>query len=72
MVELKNKQLLAFEEYLHREEKSNATVEKYLRDVQCFYTFLGSRPVEKTETLAYKEQLVRQYAPCLLYTSRCV
>ena len=53
MVELKNKQLLAFEEYLHREEKSNATVEKYLRDVQCFYTFLGSRPVEKTETLAY-------------------
>ena len=63
MVELKNKQLLAFEEYLHREEKSNATVEKYLRDVQCFYTFLGSRPVEKTETLAYKEQLVRQYAP---------
>lgn len=28
-----------FETYLIQEEKSRATVEKYLRDVRCFFVF---------------------------------
>lgn len=63
MNQLSSKELLAFEEYLHEEEKSDATVEKYLRDVRCFYAFLDNRSAEKSETLAYKEYLTHQYAP---------
>ena len=57
MNRLSSKELLAFEEYLREEEKSDATVEKYLRDVRCFYAFLANRSAEKSEVLAYKEYL---------------
>ena len=63
MNRLSSKELLAFEEYLREEEKSDATVEKYLRDVRCFYAFLANRSAEKSEVLAYKEYLSQQYAP---------
>lgn len=63
MDQFTSKGLLAFEEYLREEEKSDATVEKYLRDVRCFYAFLENRPADKSEVLAYKEYLTRQYAP---------
>ena len=38
-------------------------MDKYLRDVRCFYAFLGHKPADKSEILAYKEQLTQQYAP---------
>ena len=38
-------------------------MEKYLRDVRCFYAFLANRSAEKSEVLAYKEYLSQQYAP---------
>ena len=63
MNRLSSKELIAFEEYLREEEKSDATVEKYLRDVRCFYAFLANRSAEKSEVLAYKEYLSQQYAP---------
>lgn len=52
-----------FEQYLKQEEKSEATVEKYLRDIRCFYTFLDGREIDKKETVAYKEYLTAEYAP---------
>lgn len=52
-----------FEGYLIQEEKSSATVEKYLRDIRCFYAFLNSRAVTKEITVAYKKHLCQQYAP---------
>ena len=52
-----------FKQHLKQEEKSEATIEKYLRDIQHFYSFLEDRPLCKTETVAYKEQLTEQYAP---------
>lgn len=58
-----NKQLSAFKRYLIAEEKSNATIEKYLHDVCCFLEFLADREVSKEETVAYKEYLTQQYAP---------
>lgn len=52
-----------FKQHLKQEEKSEATIEKYLRDIQHFYSFLEDRPLCKAETVAYKEKLTEQYAP---------
>ena len=51
-----------FKEYLIQEEKSELTVEKYIRDVQRFLVWLGDTALSKTEALAYKAQLVERYA----------
>lgn len=54
----------AFRTYLIREEKSPATLDKYLRDVAAFAGFAGSRSVDKSLVVAYKSHLLeRGYAP---------
>ena len=58
-----NQQISRFKQYLLIEEKGSVTVEKYLRDVRCFYSFLDNRAISKEETIAYKEHLTQQYAP---------
>ena len=46
-----------------REEKSAATVEKYLRDVRAFFVFAEQTALTKELVMAYKEQLiVKDYA----------
>ena len=55
--------LETFKQYLIENEKSEATVEKYMRDLRAFYDFLGEREICKTVVLQYKEQLVAKYAP---------
>lgn len=52
-----------FESHLRSEEKSENTIEKYLRDVRAFFAFLGGRAVSKEITVAYKETLKSCYAP---------
>lgn len=52
--------LIAFREYLQQEEKSAATVEKYLRDVRAFAAFAEGKAVTKELTVAYKRSLVAQ------------
>ena len=53
-----------FSEYLYREEKSRATREKYLRDVERFRLFLGGAHVTREAVFGWKEFLVeRGYAP---------
>lgn len=53
----------AFHEYLIEEEKSAATMEKYLRDIRAFLVFAGRRVVTKELVMAYKQNLVeREYA----------
>lgn len=60
---LTNHQIQNFSEYLIREEKSNATYEKYLRDVRCFFVFVGSSQVTKELVVAWKKMLmVKGYA----------
>lgn len=55
--------LNAFQEYLQREEKSVATVEKYLRDVRAFVAFAEGRSITKELTIAFKKELEeRHYA----------
>lgn len=52
-----------YEEYLINEEKSTATLEKYLRDVKSLAEWLGERELTKSSLLEYKEYLTQKYAP---------
>jgi len=52
----------AFKAYLIQEEKSELTVEKYVRDVQRFLLWLGDTELTKSRMLDYKTELVEQYA----------
>ena len=58
-----NTALSEFEQHLQREEKSVATIEKYLHDIRCFFDFLTDRSISKEETITYKEHLTAEYAP---------
>ena len=49
--------LYAFRENLIREEKSEATVEKYLRDVGAFLVYSAGADITKEHTVAYKRVL---------------
>lgn len=51
-----------FEQFLFSEEKSTATINKYLRDIRHFCYFLCNRRLTKEEVLAYKAHLMEQYA----------
>ncbi len=51
----------SFKHYLHLEEKSSATVEKYTRDVRAFAAYADSREVDKALVLDYKASLLGQY-----------
>jgi len=54
--------LTRFRQALKEAEKSDATIEKYLRDVRKFASWLRDRPVSKGLIMAYKEQIGREYA----------
>lgn len=51
-----------FKQYLYEEEKSTATIEKYLRDVRKFAFYAKGRSVDKKMVLAFKEELSEKYA----------
>ena len=54
------------EEYRRRlteEEKSQATISKYMHDVQVFFGYLGKeRYINKEKIILYKEYLIKNYA----------
>ena len=45
-------------QHLIQEEKSNATLEKYQRDLTAFLHFVGESEVSKEMTIAYKQKLI--------------
>lgn len=55
---IKNSHIQKFSDYLVREEKSNATCEKYIRDVRGFRVFAGSNHVTKEMVVAWKKELL--------------
>jgi len=58
------KQLIEkFKVYLINEEKSSATIEKYIRDVLMFVEWLSDTYINKCEILQYKQHLIENYAP---------
>ena len=54
--------LNAFETMLKEDEKSKHTVEKYVRDVRCFWCFAEERGIDKVLTIEYKAFLEKEYA----------
>lgn len=52
-----------FREKLAEEERSRATIEKYIRDVKAFWQYAGSGPgVCKETVISYKNYLMERYA----------
>ena len=62
-ITLKPTDLKRFETYLVRNENSTATVEKYLRDVRVFLTFIEYGTFDKQDVLRYKDWLIKIYKP---------
>lgn len=50
-------QIQSYHRYLVMEEKSEATIEKYLRDIRAFVQYNGKRNVTKERTMDYKRHL---------------
>ncbi len=59
---LTDQNLVGFRKYLLLEEKSPATVDKYLRDVRTFLAFAGKQVITKDVTVAFKKSLEEAYA----------
>ena len=59
---LEIKRMKAFELYLKDEERSTATIEKYMHDIRCFAEFAGSFEISKQTVLEYKNKLGASYA----------
>lgn len=57
-----SKKLEKFEGYLRDEERSVATIEKYMRDVRVFESFVGNSEISKQTVLDYKSNLGETYA----------
>ena len=60
--QLTKQHLHDFETYLFSEERSTATVEKYLHDLRVFYKFMDNKELTKTAVLEYKSSLLINYA----------
>lgn len=64
MKKITNEHVQNFENYLVTEEKSKATLEKYIRDVTVFMQWLAGGELDKITVLQYKEHLITaNYAP---------
>ena len=58
-MELTVEMITEFEAYLHEQEKSKATIEKYIRDLKKFYRFLEEEmEVTKEKMISFKQTLV--------------
>ena len=52
-----------FRNYLRLEEKSENTIEKYMRDIKTFWQYAGTQIITKELAIAYKENLLsNEYA----------
>ena len=54
--------LNVYKDYLIRDEKSEATISKYLHDVRVFAEFAQDRPIDKNLVLEYKDMLGEAYS----------
>jgi len=57
---LTEKQIATFELHLKSEEKSDNTVEKYIRDVRAFANYIGDIEVTKEKVIDYKNKLLSE------------
>lgn len=52
-----------YKNFLIDEEKSEVTIEKYVRDINAFTTWLKDRELTKSLVLEYKSKLIDEYSP---------
>lgn len=57
-MKLSSEEIRRFEYYLCREEKSDATQEKYLRDVRAFWLYAGGTDITKDLVITWKKHLI--------------
>ena len=57
-----NRIVTAFEKYLIENEKSEATIQKYIRDIRFFAQYSRGESLDKTILLNYKASLVKSHA----------
>ena len=50
-----------FDNYLRSDEKSDNTIEKYLRDVKSLSEFVGTREISKAAVMEFKASLIEKY-----------
>ena len=55
---LTDNQIVAFATYLRNEEKSENTIEKYIRDAKMFVSFAKDTEITKETVIAYKNKLI--------------
>lgn len=55
---LKQEIIVRFKKYLAEEEKSNATIKKYIRDVTAFASYADGAAICKEKVVAYKQHLL--------------
>ncbi|MGM9551816.1 MAG: tyrosine-type recombinase/integrase [Clostridia bacterium] len=60
---LTNELIQKFKIYLTNEEKAQATIDKYLRDIYAFMAWLCGKEVCKEYVLQYKKEILENYAP---------
>lgn len=63
MKKITNELIQEFKTYLVEEEKSDSTIEKYIRDITVFMNWLENDEITKCRVLEYKKQLIDNYAP---------
>lgn len=57
---LTENQVAAFADFLKNEEKSENTIEKYIRDVRAFCAYVGEADITKETVIAYKNKLLSE------------
>lgn len=62
MKRLTQEKIAFFRDYLVDEERSQATLHKYMHDVQSFAEWLKGRKFDKNDVLSYKATLLERYA----------
>ena len=62
MMQITQEQIDAYYQYLIEEEKSESTIQKYIRDIETFKKWLSSQELNKTMILSYKTYLIEHYA----------
>jgi site-specific recombinase XerD len=57
-----NQTIKSFERHLIENEKAEATIDKYMRDIRCFAEYAAEHALDKTLVLDYKGMLEQNYA----------
>lgn len=57
---LTSEAIQTFKKYLRKEEKSENTIEKYIRDVRAFMAFTDGNEITKDTVIAYKNKLLSE------------